>query len=212
MDKLGQEKHSQWMVFKALQWKICSKGASIIGKTIQEILLLQFQCMKYMEVNFTICWMIIKNLNWEKIKITQFRLLDWKNNLWIQMSKFYSLSPKETKWGRLMPPKQTTPPVEVMRLLKSKFKSKVKANAENFYWLILQAQKELRTARATIKIDKQKEQKSISLFWDLKNAWELLTSKGDKPLRGNMFHLDKANWQWFSEILSWQTSMWRLLC
>ena len=69
-----------------------------------------------------------------------------------------------------MPPKQTTPPVEVMRLLKSKFKSKVKANAENFYWLILQAQKELRIARATIKIDKQKEQKSISLFWDLKNA------------------------------------------
>ena len=69
-----------------------------------------------------------------------------------------------------MPPKQMTPPVEVMRLLKSKFKSKVKANAENFYWLILQAQKELRTARATIKIDKQKVQKSISLFWDLKNA------------------------------------------
>jgi hypothetical protein len=69
-----------------------------------------------------------------------------------------------------MPPKQMTPPVEVMRLLKSKFKSKVKASAENFYWLILQAQKELRTARATIKIDKQKEQKSISLFWDLKNA------------------------------------------
>jgi hypothetical protein len=69
-----------------------------------------------------------------------------------------------------MPPKQMTPPVEVMRLLKSKFKSKVKANAENFYWLILQVQKELRTARATIKIDKQKEQKSISLFWGLKNA------------------------------------------
>ena len=39
MDKLGQEKHLQWMVFKALQWKICSKGASIIGKTIQEIAL-----------------------------------------------------------------------------------------------------------------------------------------------------------------------------
>jgi hypothetical protein len=69
-----------------------------------------------------------------------------------------------------MQPKQTTLPVEVMRLLKSKFKSKVKANAGNFYWLILQAQKELRTARATIKIDKQKEQKSISLFWDLRNA------------------------------------------
>ena len=69
-----------------------------------------------------------------------------------------------------MPPKQMTPPVEVMRLLKSKFKSKVKASAESFYWLILQAQKELRTARATIKIDKQKEQKSISLFWGLKNA------------------------------------------
>jgi hypothetical protein len=69
-----------------------------------------------------------------------------------------------------MQPKQTTLPVEVMRLLKSKFKSKVKASAENFYWLILQAQKELRTARATIKIDKQKEQKSISLFWGLKNA------------------------------------------
>jgi hypothetical protein len=69
-----------------------------------------------------------------------------------------------------MQPKQTTLPVEVMRLLKSKFKSKVKASAENFYWLILQAQKELRTARATIKIDKQKEQKSISLFWDLRNA------------------------------------------
>jgi hypothetical protein len=69
-----------------------------------------------------------------------------------------------------MPPKQMTPPVEVMRLLKSKFKSKVKANAENFYWLILQVQKELRTARATIKIDKQKERKSTSLFWDLRNA------------------------------------------
>lgn len=69
-----------------------------------------------------------------------------------------------------MQPKQTTLPVEVMRLLKSKFKSKVKASAESFYWLILQAQKELRTARATIKIDKQKEQKSISLFWGLKNA------------------------------------------
>lgn len=63
----------------------------------------------------------------------------------------------------------------------------------NYCWLILQAQKEHRIAKATIKIGKQKVQRSINHFWDLKNALELLTSKEDKLLKDNMFHSDKVN-------------------
>ena len=75
-DKLAQGKHSQWMEFKVLLSKICSKEVSIIGKIINETSQWQFLCMKYMEEKYMIYWMITHNWPYVKTKITWFKLLD----------------------------------------------------------------------------------------------------------------------------------------
>lgn len=66
---------------------------------------------------------------------------------------------------QLMQQKQMIPQVEVMPLLRLKFRRKVLELVVNSYLLILLVVKEHKIVKATTRIDKLKELKLTSLFW-----------------------------------------------
>jgi hypothetical protein len=63
-----------------------------------------------------------------------------------------------------MQQKQMTHQAEVMQLPKLKYKNKDNLNVVNYYLLILQDLRELKIAKVTIRIGRQKELRLISLY------------------------------------------------
>jgi hypothetical protein len=95
-----------------------------------------------------------------------------------------------------MPPKQMIPRVEVMPLLKLRFKSKASSSAVSFSSSISQDLRELKTAKVTTRIGKLRDRRLISLCWRSKNVLDHSISRREYKGKGNMCHSVRVNSQW----------------